>query len=144
MKFIRQHVLVFVVGAILCVGGGFVVYQKKWAPFDFTSLVQKQLTDDDKQRIVQVVSRVVELPRNEIPEINFVTKLDRLKTQSFFAQAQTGDVVLIYRQAKKAFLYRSTTHRLVNQATVVLVSQPPDDTLLPDGAIPGFALPGMH
>lgn len=84
------------------------------------------ITDKDQQAkdIVSRVSRLIVLPTNEEPTIATVSEPEKLKDQPFFAQAKTGDKVLIYSQAKKAILYDPTADRIVEVAPLNLNQTP--------------------
>lgn len=64
------------------------------------------------------VGKLIELPLDEEPTIATVTDADRLREQQFFANAQNGDRVLIFNEAKKAFLYRPSTNKIIEVAPV--------------------------
>lgn len=71
----------------------------------------------DNQQLIAEVSQLIELP-NETPTIATVSNVDSLLEQPFFAAAQAGDRVLIYAQAKKAILYRPSTHKLIEVSSL--------------------------
>ena len=64
----------------------------------------------------------VSLPPADIengePTLVTVQDVTKLQDQEFFEKAQNGDKVLIYEQAKKAYLYRPSTNRVINVAPV--------------------------
>lgn len=68
--------------------------------------------------LIKKVSQITELPNGETPTIATVTDASKLKSQSFFAQAENGDKVLIFTQAKRAYLYRPSTNKIVQIAPV--------------------------
>lgn len=70
----------------------------------------------EAKELVTKVSRLVVLPEEEIPTIATVSDPEALKEQVFFANAQKGDKVLIYAQAKKAFLYSPTLDKIIEVA----------------------------
>lgn len=72
---------------------------------------QKETTD-----LVAAVSQLVVLPEGETPTIATVSDPEALKDQPFFTQAQQGDKVLIYAQAKKAILYSVTLNKILDVA----------------------------
>ncbi len=82
--------------------------------------VKPQLADDDIAGLIARVGELIVLPAGEEPTVASVADVEQLKNQQFFANAQIGDRVLIYAEAKKAFLYRPTEHRLIEVAPVVL------------------------
>src|SRR5437868_620615 len=58
----------------------------------------------ESDALVTKVNQLVVLPVGEKPTIYTVNDVSKLKTQQFFANAQNGDKVLLYAQAKKAYL----------------------------------------
>lgn len=71
-----------------------------------------------QQDLINKVGKLTVLPKNETPTVATVTDITKLKDQPFFANAQNGDKVLIYTQAKQAYLYRPSTNKLINIAPV--------------------------
>jgi hypothetical protein len=76
----------------------------------------------ETQNLIDQVGKLTVLPTGETPTIATVTDASKLKDQAFFTNAVTGDKVLIYTNAKKAFLYRPSTNRIINIAPVNLGS----------------------
>ena len=72
----------------------------------------------EQQDLISKVGRLTVLPTGETPTIATVTDISKLKDQPFFANALNGDKVLIYTGAKKAYLYRPSTNKLINIAPV--------------------------
>lgn len=68
---------------------------------------------------VEIIGGSVELPRGETPTLATVTNRDRLGGQAFFREAENGDRMLIYPNAKKAFLYRPSTGKIIDMTTDV-------------------------
>ena len=62
---------------------------------------------------VQSVGKLIALPTKETPTLATVTNVAQLKSQTFFANAQNGDKVLIYTQAKVAILYRPSINKII-------------------------------
>ena len=90
----------------------------------YQSLVT-QLRDPQKARaeavsdMVKKVGARIQLPKNETPELVTVSNKDKLKELAFFKNAQNGDKVLMYKQAKMAYLFRPSTNSLINAAPIV-------------------------
>lgn len=86
--------------------------------------VQQQLTNpslftkEETRRLVEQVSRLIELPDNEEPTIATISDIEKLKNQPFFAKAKMGDKVLIYTNAKKAILYDPVANKIIEVAPV--------------------------
>lgn len=73
---------------------------------------------------IDLVGQLVVLPEGEEPTIATVTDPEILKSQVFFANAQMGDRVLIYTNARKAILYRPSLHKIVEIAPLTIGEQP--------------------
>lgn len=82
----------------------------------------------ETDKLIQQVSNLVELPQNETPTVATVADKDKLAAQPFFVNAQNGDKVLIYTQAKKAVLYRPSTNKVIEVAPVNLGEDTPKGT----------------
>lgn len=77
----------------------------------------KEKVSDEADKLVSVVSGLMMLP-DERPTIATVTDKEKLSSQTFFAESQNGDKVLIFTQAKKAVLYRPSTNKIIDVAPV--------------------------
>jgi hypothetical protein len=112
------NLLYIAVGALL-IGSiayflGFQTYQRFKVNRE---LLQSQSTPLSPQAIDQLLARIgklVDLPKDETPVIATVSDLNQLKDQSFFNQAQIGDKVLIFKNNKKAYLYRPSQNQVIN------------------------------
>lgn len=93
------------------------------------NLVAQQQTS----QLISQVGRLMELPKNETPTIATVNDITKLKDQPFFANAENGDKVLIYTNAKIAILYSPAAGKIINVAPVnignTVVSPTPSVTL---------------
>lgn len=74
----------------------------------------KQEAENLKNR----VSQLVEVPAGQEPTIATVQDVSKLQSQVFFKNAQNGDKVLIYTEAKKAILYRPSTDKIIGVTEV--------------------------
>lgn len=70
------------------------------------------------QDAVARVGRHIVLPEGETPTVATVTDPSKLAEQSFFAKAKKGDIVLLYTQAKRAYLYDPASDKLVEVAPI--------------------------
>ena len=100
--------IIIILVILLCssLGAGLYFYKKSIdnAPKD----TQKELQDT-----VKIISKLMVLPTNETPTLATVNDPEKLKNQSFFANAKVGDKVLIYTNAKKAILYNPAQNKIV-------------------------------
>lgn len=89
-------------------------YQKAQLKLTNPSEAAKQ----DAVDTIAAVGKLMLLPPDETPTVMQVTDVSKLKDQPFFTNAQNGDKVLIYTQAKKAILYRSQTNKIIDVAPI--------------------------
>jgi len=73
---------------------------------------------EDAQSTVTAVSKLMILPTGEDPTLMQVTDVSKLKDQPFFQNAQNGDKVLVYTQARKAILYRPSVNKIIDVAPI--------------------------
>lgn len=87
------------------------------------AIIQKETSE-----LLSKVSKLMVLPTGESPTIATVSDPDSLKDQSFFINAEKGDKVLIYAQAKKAILYSVTLDKIIDVAPLSVDSQQKSST----------------
>ena len=68
--------------------------------------------------IVSQIKQLVDIPSNETPTVAEITNQDKVRAQPFFVSAQTGDKVLIFADSKKVILYRPSTGKVINIASL--------------------------
>lgn len=71
----------------------------------------------DPQQVIDRVGALMLLP-NETPTIAVVSDLSKLQGQLFFANAELGDVVLMYPKTRKAILYSPTLNKIIEVAPI--------------------------
>ena len=74
---------------------------------------QRDKIEKEANDIVAEVGKLIDLPRGEVPTVATVSDPEKLRSQAFFANAKSGDKVLLYTKARKAYLYRPQEHRLI-------------------------------
>lgn len=82
----------------------------------------QQVTIDETKAIVQKVGKLIKLPAKEQPTLATVLDKEKLKDQAFFNDAENGDKILIYTEAKKAVIYREKDNMVVNVGPILLNS----------------------
>lgn len=83
----------------------------------------QQVVQDEVKKLVEDVGKLIALPEGEDPTLATITDRERLKDVPFFIKAENGDKVLIYVNARKAFLYRPGSQKLIEVATINLSPQ---------------------
>ncbi len=112
----KWAVAVLVVAAVVWLAYGY-IHTKN----ELTKLSNpKTAGQTETQQLIDKVSKLVDLPTNETPTLATVKDSSKLKTQTFFSDAQNGDKVLIYTKAGKAVLYRPSTNRIIQYSKVNL------------------------
>ena len=125
-KVIDRAILVIAVVAIVL--AAYFYYQWNLLRQNPQAIAQRTVSD-----LVAKVGRLAVLPTGETPSVATISDPQKLKDQSFFAKAKTGDKVLIYAQAKKAYLYSVSLDRLLEVAPLSIgnakaVTPPKADT----------------
>ena len=79
-----------------------------------------QASNDETGTLVELVGKLIELPKSETPTIATVSDKSKLSDQPFFANSENGDKVLIYANSKKAYIYRPSINKIIEVASVNL------------------------
>ncbi len=75
-----------------------------------------QIAQNQVKAVVAKVGKFIALPEKEDPTLATINDISKLKDQPFFAKAQNGDQILIYTNARKAYLYSPTQDKLLDVA----------------------------
>jgi hypothetical protein len=106
--------------ALLGVGGSYYFYQKYSAmKADPNIEAQRQSV-----KLIADLGKLMELPTGETPTIATISDKEKLNTQTFFQNAQNGDIIFAYTTAMKAILYRPSTNKIINVAPISLAQTP--------------------
>ncbi len=79
-----------------------------------------KLEQAEVKDLIEKVGEIAVLPQDEVPNVATVVDKETLSNQPFFALAQNGDKVLIYSQAQRAYIYRPSTHQMVNVGPLII------------------------
>ncbi len=79
-----------------------------------------QASKEEIQTLIGKIGSLIVLPSGEVPTVATVSDKNKLVDQPFFKNAENGDKVLLYSQAKKAILYRPSANKIVEVAPVNL------------------------
>jgi hypothetical protein len=81
-------------------------------------------TESEIKATVAQVGKFLVLPTNETPTLATVSDPAKLKDQPFFANAATGDKVLIYTNSRKAVLWRPSVSKIIEVSALNVPSTP--------------------
>lgn len=73
----------------------------------------------EMEHIKSKVSKLAIIPTDEEPTLATVSDKTKL-SDPILAQAENGDKVLLFYKSKRVFVYRPSTHRIVNIAPLIL------------------------
>lgn len=118
-----KRLLFWIIGALvlLAVAGSIIVLSTR---YQNSQKEVKRLSNPQEaakletEILVSRVSKLVELPSGEQPTVATVQDVSKLQNQAFFKNAQNGDKVLIYTEAKRAILFRPSTNKVLEIAPV--------------------------
>lgn len=72
------------------------------------------IAEQESDALVAKIGKLIMLPEGETPTVATVTDPQKLKDQPFFTNAKRGDKVLLYIDAKKAYLYDPVANILID------------------------------
>lgn len=108
----KNAIIAILLVLLLCVGGGAYYFYSQ-----ATALADPQaVAAAEAAALVAEVGALIVLPEGETPTVATVTDPERLRDQAFFANAKTGDKVLLYSTARKAYLYDPVAGKLIDVA----------------------------
>lgn len=74
----------------------------------------QEMAKKEAADLVSKISKLVVLPSGEEPVVATVTDKEKLKDQPVFSKTENGDKILIYSNAKKAYIYRPDKNVVVD------------------------------
>lgn len=121
---------VLIAGLVACLlATGIIAFHFYTKSADLKNNPQK-VAQEENDALVATVGKLMFLPTEERPTVATVADPEKLKDQSFFANAKKGDKVLIYTNAKRAILYNPSSNKIVEIApiNIGIGQQPPTPT----------------
>lgn len=112
-KISSKQILIILI--VILLGTSFYLYRKVRMYKNPDIISEKEVQD-----IVEKVGELIVLPPNETPTIATVSDPEALQSQPFFAEANKGDKVLIYTDAKKAILYDPEIDKIISVAPLTI------------------------
>lgn len=117
----------------LCLAGAWYFYDR-YERLANDPQIKAQL---EAAKLLSDLSAIIELPQGELPSIATVSDTSKLAADPFFEKAQNGDVLIVYAQTARAFLFRPSAKKLINVGAFVQNSSAPEafnDTPTADAA----------
>lgn len=132
-----KNKLAAILGTVLVVAGvgalGYLYYDARQEVTDLKAQVAQKdqkieqyktnpeaAAQEEVNRYIREVGELYALPEDEQPSVATVNDKEKLKDQPFFANAENGDVTLIYAKSKLAILYRPSTKQLIKVSSVTI------------------------
>lgn len=100
---------------VIAIAAGFIFLDKKRN--EFKTVHSPEKAKAEAKNLVEIVSQIYLLP-DELPTIATVTDKSKLVDQEFFNNSKEGDKVLIFPQNKKVIIYRQSTNKIINVASL--------------------------
>ncbi len=74
--------------------------------------------EKESTKFVDLIGKLIELPTDETPSVVTIVDTTKLSDQPFFKTAANGDILLAYINSKEAILYRPTTNKIIQVASI--------------------------
>lgn len=75
---------------------------------------QQELNKTQTNQLLGEMRAIIVLPSGEDPVVATITDINQLKDKEFYKDAQNGDRVVVFPNAKKAYIYRPSTKTIIN------------------------------
>ena len=116
-KVILKVVIVLLLG--VGVYGTYFFYSKYQTVKKDLSTLNGQETDILKEE----VGKLIQLPSDEEPTVATISNKEELKDQDFFKEAENGDKLLVFNNAKEVILYRPSIQKIIRVAPLYIDDQ---------------------
>jgi hypothetical protein len=116
---------IFAIVALLGLGSS-VYFFRQYRVSEEQRFASLSLTPKDTEAVLSKVRKLVLLPSEEAKIMTVANVAELKKTQRFFAEAEDGDIVLVFENAKKAVVYRPSVNLVVNIAPILPGGQASD------------------
>ena len=112
-------VVIIAVGIVVV---GILVYKTSFSNQNSASVGASVVQGSDQNKaddLLQRVSQIMVLPKDEVPTTAIVTDMEPLKSQPFFKDAKIGDEVIMYPGARFIVVYDPIANKIVNAGPLV-------------------------
>lgn len=73
-------------------------------------------TNREAEELAAEIGQYLDLPKDETPTVATVSDVEKVRDQSFFANAENNDKVLLFNKSGRAVLYRPSTKKVIEFA----------------------------
>ncbi len=128
IRFIQHYFLVITILILILVAGGFYELGRYSIYSQYPQLSQQ----NQANAILTKVGALIQLPQNEVPSMATIVDAEAAKKgQPFLADAQNGDILIVYPNSFLAILYRPSTDKLIAVGPVNTTPTPQSTTAIP-------------
>ena len=114
--------IIMIVGAVLIVlFGGLAFYFYK--QFSDLRAHPETAVQADSQHVISEVEKLYGSLPNETPTLAAIKDKTKLQDQAFFKNAENGDYLLVYPNAKIAIIYREQDNKIINVGPISVGTQ---------------------
>jgi hypothetical protein len=128
-----RYLIVGAVTLLILFGGGYYIYVNFWirSPFGPTEAPNVQAdgpastgnpSDLTETQIIENVGKLILLPSDDTPTLAKVSDLSALQSQTFFKNAEVGDIVLMYPKSLRAILYDPIQNKIIEVGPITAAS----------------------
>jgi hypothetical protein len=116
-KFIKIGLPLLAVLALIAAAfmGSLYIMASKPELLGLSKPVSTEQIEKENKKIAEKVAELIILPVGEVPIIRTISEDDLVqsRSQQFFSNAMAGDKILLYTNAKKLYIYRPGSHKIV-------------------------------
>ncbi len=85
---------------------------------------QQELSKTQTQELLGEMRQIIIMPTNEDPVVATITDINQLKDKDFYKDAKNGDRVVVFANAKKAYIYSPERKLIVNVGAFQIEEKP--------------------
>ncbi len=125
VKNLVPKIVLVIIGVVVGVSATFLYIQKFGIPFK--SVSQDALAAQEARAVEKIINKVEKLiitPQDEEPVLATIVNVEELvKKEPFYANAQNGDIVLMFQKNLKAIIYSPERDMIVNVGPIYVPEQ---------------------
>ncbi|MCL4364434.1 hypothetical protein M1328_04325 [Patescibacteria group bacterium] len=124
----KKFFFIVLIVIVLALGGVTYYFYSKYQNLNTIINNPNKAAQEDINQTLNKIGKFMLLPTKEQPTLATVVDASKLKTQPFFANAQNGDRVILYVNAKLAILYRPGDNKIINVGPLLIQNPSPTPT----------------